>query len=243
MTKHEKAKIRIGVFFGGRSGEHEVSLRSARSVMEALDPGKYDIVPVAIAKDGRWLAGDLAAAAPGDLIAAGRSTRNVTLLPEPADAVLLAVDAAGENLELSNLSALAELDVVFPVLHGPYGEDGTVQGLLELAGIPYVGAGVVGSAVAMDKAIFKQVMLAAGIPVLPWVLCTRGQWKREPEKVIAAVESALEDERIGIHIPGPNLDPEGYATLFPMILLVTRPAVAPVDDQALVGLRIEEKCL
>ena len=191
MTKHEKAKIRIGVFFGGRSGEHEVSLRSARSVMEALDPGKYDIVPVAIAKDGRWLAGDLAAAAPGDLIAAGRSTRNVTLLPEPADAVLLAVDAAGENLELSNLSALAELDVVFPVLHGPYGEDGTVQGLLELAGIPYVGAGVVGSAVAMDKAIFKQVMVAAGIPVLPWVLCTRGQWKREPQKVIAAVESAL----------------------------------------------------
>ena len=101
----------------------------------------------------------------------------------------MAVDHPGGGA--SNLSVMAELDVVFPVLHGPYGEDGTVQGLLELAGLPYVGAGVVGSAVGMDKAIFKQVMVAGGLPVLPWLLVTRGQWRRDPDAVIAAVETAL----------------------------------------------------
>ena len=178
-------KLRIGVIFGGRSGEHEVSLRSARSVMTALDPAKYEVTPIGITKDGRWLAADAAG-----VLADGVAARAVTLLPEPADAALMAVDHPG-NAGASSLSVMAELDVVFPVLHGPYGEDGTVQGLLELAGLPYVGAGVVGSAVGMDKAIFKQVMVACGLPVLPWVLATRGQWQREPEAVIAAVEAAL----------------------------------------------------
>jgi D-alanine-D-alanine ligase len=187
MSQGKTDKIRVGVLFGGRSGEHEVSLRSARSVMRALDPSKYEVVPIGITKDGRWLAGDVDALTPG----APAGGRAVTLLPEPSEAGLMAVERPGDDLTASNLSIMAELDVVFPVLHGPYGEDGTVQGLLELAGLPYVGAGVVGSAVGMDKAIFKQVMVANDLPVLPWVLCTRRQWLREPEAVIAAVETAL----------------------------------------------------
>ena len=181
-------KLRIGVLFGGRSGEHEVSLRSARSVMAALDRDHYEIVPIGITKEGRWVATDVDALASG--LVAG-DARSATLLPEPADASLMAVDHAPGDPAASSISVMTTLDVVFPVLHGPYGEDGTVQGLLELAGVPFVGAGVVGSAVGMDKAIFKQVMIAAGLPVLPWVLCTRNQWRREPDAVIAAVESAL----------------------------------------------------
>jgi D-alanine-D-alanine ligase len=194
MTQDKTRKIRVGVLFGGRSGEHEVSLRSARSVMQSLDPAKYEVVPIGITKDGRWIAGDADAQAAGALTN-GREARAVTLLPEPSESALMAIDPATEHKSgdpaSSNLSVIAELDVVFPVLHGPFGEDGTVQGLLELAGLPYVGAGVVGSAVGMDKAIFKQVMAAAGLPVLPWVLCTRRQWSREPEAVIEAVERAL----------------------------------------------------
>lgn len=177
-----RPKLRIGVIFGGRSGEHEVSLRSARSVVAALDPNKYEVVPVGITREGRWVA------ATADALTAGprNDARSATLLPEPGEQALMTVDPAS-----SSLSVFAELDVVFPVLHGPYGEDGTIQGLLELAGLPYVGAGVVGSAVGMDKAIFKQVMVACGLPVLPWVLVTRDRWRREPDAVIAAVESAL----------------------------------------------------
>jgi D-alanine-D-alanine ligase len=183
-----RPKIRIGVLYGGRSGEHEVSLRSARSVMAALDPDRYEVVPIGITKEGRWVAADVDALAAG-VVAGGM--RSATLLPEPTDASLMAVDPAAGDPAAASLSVMTELDVVFPVLHGPYGEDGTVQGLLELAGVPYVGAGVVGSAVGMDKAVFKQVMVACGLPVLPWVLCTRGQWRRDPDAVIAAVESAL----------------------------------------------------
>lgn len=177
-----RPKLRIGVIFGGRSGEHEVSLRSARSVIAALDPNKYEVVPVGITREGRWVA------ATADALTAGprNDARSATLLPEPGEQALMTVDPVS-----SSLSVFAELDVVFPVLHGPYGEDGTIQGLLELAGLPYVGAGVVGSAVGMDKAIFKQVMVACGLPVLPWVLVTRDRWRREPDAVIAAVESAL----------------------------------------------------
>jgi D-alanine-D-alanine ligase len=180
-------KLRIGVLFGGRSGEHEVSLRSARSVMAALDPARYEVVPIGITKDGRWLAGNAMAA-----LSEGATARPATLLPEPAAdetaAALLALEA-GEGAP--SLSVIAELDVLFPVLHGPFGEDGTVQGLLELAGLPYVGAGVVGSAVGMDKAIFKHVMAANGVPVLPWRLFSGQQWQRNPEAVVDAVEAAL----------------------------------------------------
>jgi D-alanine-D-alanine ligase len=159
-------------------------------VLSSLDPSRYEVVPVCITKDGRWIAGD-ASAPSQDALATGQTGRPVTLLPEPTESGLMAIDHRGSDLATSSLSMMAELDVVFPVLHGPYGEDGTVQGLLELAGLPYVGAGVAGSAVGMDKAIFKHVMAAAGLPVLPWVLCTRRQWLREPEAVIKAVEDIL----------------------------------------------------
>ena len=180
-------KLRIGVLFGGRSGEHEVSLRSARSVMAALDPDRYEVVPIGITKDGRWLAGNAMAA-----LSEGAAARPATLLPEPATdetaAALLARDA-GEDTP--SLSVIAELDVLFPVLHGPFGEDGTVQGLLELAGLPYVGAGVVGSAVGMDKAMFKHVMAANGLPVLPWELVTRQEWTMGETAVLDKLEAAL----------------------------------------------------
>jgi D-alanine-D-alanine ligase len=192
MTKSEAEdkrggrKIRIGLIFGGRSGEHEVSLMSARSVSASLDPSKYDVVMIGITKGGRWITGDVAAALEsGDL----GSAPSATLLPDPGSSELMELQM--EASQPGKLSVVTELDVIFPVLHGPYGEDGTVQGLLELAGIPYVGAGVVGSAVGMDKAIFKAVMLAQGIPILPWKLYLASEWREQPEEVLDAAEQGL----------------------------------------------------
>ncbi len=181
-----KGKIRVGVIFGGRSGEHEVSLRSAASVMRALNPDKYEVLPIGVTKAGRWISGANALRA----LEAGAldSTRPVTLLGEPMDRALMAIDEGPEALTLHEE---AQLDVVFPVLHGPFGEDGTVQGLLELAGVPYVGAGVVGSAVGMDKAVFKSVMLAHGLPILPYMLVTRRQWESDREGVLDEAEMGL----------------------------------------------------
>jgi len=138
-------RTRVGILAGGRSSEHEISLASARSVLEALDPERYDVVSVAIARDGRWALDSpkLHSVTSGD--------RPAETLPVPAEG--------------GTLAALASVDVVLPILHGPFGEDGTVQGLLDLAGIPYVGAGVAASALAMDKDLFKKVMRDSGIPV------------------------------------------------------------------------------
>lgn len=176
-------KIRVGIIFGGRSGEHEVSLSSARSVMDALDKQKYEIVPIGIDKNGRWLTHEplqtLQQGGGYAPLAAGTQTAALTSPANKAAA------------QLAGFTAVAELDVIFPVLHGPYGEDGTIQGLLELADLPYVGAGVVGSAVGMDKAIFKQVMAASGLPVLPWELLLASQWRQQPEAQIARIEAAL----------------------------------------------------
>ena len=182
--KSPKSKLRVGVIFGGRSGEHEVSLRSARSVMTALDRDRYDVIPIGINRDGQWLLGDAMA-----LLADGKTdaeTTAVILPPSPSEenALVPAEASPGESI--------TGLDVVIPVLHGTYGEDGTVQGLFELAGIPYVGAGVTGSAVGMDKAIFKFVMEANGLPQLPWMLVLTSQWQHDPEAVIAALENELE---------------------------------------------------
>jgi D-alanine-D-alanine ligase len=138
-------RLRVALLAGGRSSEHEISLASARSVSEALDPARYDVVGVTIGRDGRW---QLAAASDAPSAIGGSSAET---LPVPAGP--------------STLAALAGVDVVFPILHGPFGEDGTVQGLLELAGIPYVGAGVAASALAMDKDLFKKVLRDSGIPV------------------------------------------------------------------------------
>jgi D-alanine-D-alanine ligase len=179
-----KRKVRVGVIFGGRSGEHEVSLMSAQSVMDALDREKYEVIPIGIDKDGRWLSGDPMAA-----LTEGYQGQAATLLPDPQSASLMQVEQ-GET-QLATLSAVAELDVIFPVLHGTYGEDGTVQGLLELAGLPYVGAGVVGSAVGMDKAIFKHVMTANGIPVIPWKLYTSKDWAQRPLPILDEIEAEL----------------------------------------------------
>lgn len=178
-------KIRVGVIFGGRSGEHEVSLQSAHSVIDALDKEKYDVIPVGITKEGRWVTGDVMSA-----LTAGEGTAvPAALLPDPQTSSLMQLGL--ETAVPVSLSEVTHLDVIFPVLHGPYGEDGTVQGLLELAGIPYVGAGVVGSAVGMDKAIFKHVMRANDLPVLPWVLVTRLEWEKKPADTLDKIEAAL----------------------------------------------------
>ena len=179
-------KTRIGVIFGGRSGEHEVSLMSARSVRSALDPEKYDVAMIGITKSGRWITGDVATALEsGQLNIAPLAA----LLPDPESSDLMELEIV--ESQPAKLSVVTSLDVVFPILHGPYGEDGTVQGLLELAGIPYVGAGVVGSAVGMDKAIFKAVMQAQNIPILPWKLILASEWREKPEKYIDQVEQTL----------------------------------------------------
>jgi len=179
-------KVRVGVIFGGRSGEHEVSLASARSVMNAMDQEKYEIVPIGITKEGYWIAsGDpMRALETGDARASGPAA----LLGDPSRPGLMRLDDTGRAVEARRLS---DLDVIFPVLHGPYGEDGTVQGLLELAGIPYVGAGVVASALAMDKVVFKDVMRAHGLPVVDALTFKRREWDADPEGVMDRVEERL----------------------------------------------------
>jgi len=177
------SKIRVGVIFGGRSGEHEISLQSARSVMDAIDAEKYEVVPVGITKDGRWIAsGDpMRALETGDASA----SQPAALLSDPARKDLMRLKEKGEAIQAT---PLVELDVVFPVLHGPYGEDGTVQGLLELTGLPYVGASVTASAVAMDKAIFKDVMRAHGLPIVSGVMIKRKTWRADPKSAVAQIE-------------------------------------------------------
>jgi len=180
-------RIRVGVIFGGRSGEHEVSLQSAQSVMSAVDREKYEIVPIGITKDGRWIAsGDpmraLEAGEPG-------ASHPAALLSDPARRSLMRLEDAGKGVKAT---PLGELDVVFPVLHGPYGEDGTVQGLLELAGLPYVGAQVTASAVAMDKVIFKDVIRAHGLPTVEHVVVKRKTWRAQPDEVLAEIEDRFD---------------------------------------------------
>jgi D-alanine-D-alanine ligase len=177
-------RLRVGVVYGGRSGEHEVSLRSAASIVQALDPARYDVVPVAITKDGRWLSGPdslrlLLQAAQTALQAVPAHGTEVTVVPEPSRHALLPLQP-GEG---------RPLDVVFPVLHGTFGEDGTVQGLLELADLPYVGAGVLASAVGMDKAVMKSIFRDAGIPVCRWRVVRAGD--EAPEQVAERVGAEL----------------------------------------------------
>jgi D-alanine-D-alanine ligase len=171
----------VGVIFGGRSGEHEVSLMSARSVLDALSPTKYDVVPIGITHEGRWMTGPqaLQALERQDLEALQR----VLIVAQPGQSYLY-VWGHDERLAL-----LHELDVVFPVLHGTFGEDGTLQGLLELAEIPYVGAGVLASSVAMDKGIFKQVMRAEGLPVVESTIISSLELERDMEGALGCAEA------------------------------------------------------
>ena len=186
-----KRKTRVGVIFGGKSGEHEVSLVSAQSVMRAIDKGKYEVVPIGITHEGRWLTG-------GDPLKAltGGQTSMPQLLQSgyTLDADAPPGQAPPEHRELvpgTQATGIPEVDVVFPVLHGTYGEDGTVQGLLELADIPYVGAGVMASAVAMDKAIMKDVLRSHGLPVVDGIVVKRSTWEADPAAVRAQVAETI----------------------------------------------------
>ncbi len=179
-------KINLGLIFGGRSGEHEVSLLSAKSVLEVVDRQKYDITLIGISRDGKWYSGDNVHSklASGDI----SGLTPVVLIPEPGNAVLYRIET------INNQSTLVEpriLDVVFPVLHGTYGEDGTLQGLLEMADIAYVGAGVLGSSVGMDKGLFKYVMSANQIPVLDFLIITRKELEQNAENIITKIEEKL----------------------------------------------------
>jgi D-alanine-D-alanine ligase len=196
-------RLRIGIVYGGRSGEHEVSLASAAAVIANLDRGRFEPVPILIEKDGRWTLPDRPPTplSTADVIArvraaggrAGRGGREVQLVPYPADESMLTIERSpappsnGENARVTG----AALDVIFPVLHGPYGEDGTIQGLLELANIPYVGAGVLASAVGMDKAVMKLVFAARGLPVVEHLVVLACEWAADPAVVSAAVEARL----------------------------------------------------
>ena len=172
-----KKRLRVGILFGGRSGEHEVSLNSAASVIAALDPARYEVVPIGITKDGRWLAGSSAQKLLPDVL---REGQRVMLGADPNVGALVPLD--------ENRSPALHVDVVFPVLHGTYGEDGTVQGLLELADLPYVGSGVTGSAVGMDKDMQKRLFLQAKLPVADFLAVSRSRWEREPLAVRREIE-------------------------------------------------------
>jgi D-alanine-D-alanine ligase len=172
----DKKRLRIGVLFGGRSGEHEVSLASAASVIRGLDPDKYEVVPIGITKEGHWLIGTSAQKMLPEVL---RTGQRVTMSADPTDAALVRLDGSGGG---------QRIDVVFPVMHGTFGEDGTIQGLLDLAGLPFVGAGVLGSAVAMDKDVAKKLLQAAKIPVVPWVCIHRHDWERHEPEVIHQIE-------------------------------------------------------
>jgi D-alanine-D-alanine ligase len=203
-------KLRVGILFGGRSGEHEVSLLSAASVLNAIDKEKYEVVPIGITKDGRWLTAEhaenlltgklvleprnLRAGDPENTTSAAVLARGeaVVVPPEPVhrQSGLVPFQTDASMMRRASDRAI-NVDVIFPVLHGTFGEDGTIQGLLELADIPYVGAGVLGSAAGMDKDIMKSLFIAAGIPIVKHVTILRSAWENDPKKVQKQVESRL----------------------------------------------------
>jgi len=179
-------KLHIGVIFGGRSGEHEISLMSARSVLSTLNQDRYQVTQIGITHDGVWLVGEnVLVSMSEDRIS---DLNPATTLPDPTRSGLYVLknNQQGELLQL-----LTELDVVFPVLHGTFGEDGTLQGLLELADLAYVGAGVLGSSLGMDKAVFKDVMRANAIPVLESIVILRSNIERDLERVLQEIEAKL----------------------------------------------------
>ena len=191
MSGHERSndgtnrKVRVAVIFGGQSGEHDVSLRSAQTVLGALNDDRFEAVPIGVTRDGQWLTGT-------DPMAQLTASSPLFALDGPAepdvDTLEIAVASTSQTLP-SGLGA--DIDVVFPVLHGPMGEDGTVQGLLELAGIPYVGSNVLGSALAMDKAMAKLILEQHGIPQAPWLLVNRRDWERDPGAISGKIGDTL----------------------------------------------------
>ena len=185
-------KLRIGVVFGGRSGEHEVSIRSAASVIEAIDRKKYDVLPIAISREGKWLSpADALQLLPADaqsLLPARPGSepgQAVAILGDPSHSGLLSFDRA------DGTSTAHQLDVIFPVLHGPFGEDGTIQGLLEMADVPYVGCGVLASACGMDKVAMKLLFLQAGLPMCQYLWFLRSQWQKDPATIIRSISRKI----------------------------------------------------
>jgi D-alanine-D-alanine ligase len=199
-------KIRVGVLFGGRSGEHEVSLLSAASVVEAIDKNKYEVVPIGITKDGRWLTADhaerllrgehkeerhLRAGDPESTPGAALLAKGESVMVPPVPGHELEPFATEVPHRRASDRAI-NVDIVFPVLHGTFGEDGTIQGLLELAEIPYVGAGVLGSAAGMDKDVMKRLFRQAGLAMVKHVTVLRSHWEEDPKKVRREIEKALQ---------------------------------------------------
>jgi D-alanine-D-alanine ligase len=181
-------RLKIGLIFGGRSGEHEISLLSAQGVMGAIDREKYEVVPIGITKEGRWLA----AGDPMKALISGEAAESnpAALLAEPSQRGLMRLETREQERALKAIQ-VSQIDVAFPILHGPYGEDGTVQGLLELAGIPYVGAGVLASAVGMDKVAFKDIARAHGLPVPAYLALKRKEWEQDPAGALARAEAEI----------------------------------------------------
>ncbi|MBI2679026.1 MAG: D-alanine--D-alanine ligase [Candidatus Koribacter versatilis] len=200
-------KLRVGVLFGGRSGEHEVSLLSAASVMKAMDPAKFEVVPIGITKDGRWITSQHAEALlkgtpPPTTLRAGDpgKTMSAAVLAKGSEIIVPPVPTASDSQKLrafqdapaeGGRATAIEVDVIFPVLHGTFGEDGTVQGLLELADIAYVGAGVLGSACGMDKDVMKKLFAQAGLPIVKHLTILRGEWESDPKATTKKIEKAL----------------------------------------------------
>lgn len=195
MPKDAPSKIRLALLYGGRSGEHDVSIASATSVMQAIDRDKYDVLPVYLTAEGRWLPG----IEPGRLTTGARPAATSVALfsSDPQQPGLLPLSRTAVQPERAQA-----VDVVFPLLHGTYGEDGTVQGLLELANVPYVGSGVLGSAAGMDKAVMKTLFAAAGLPVAPYLLVRRHEWEQWPAVVRDGVMQTL---RLPLFVKPANL--------------------------------------
>jgi D-alanine-D-alanine ligase len=196
-------RLRVGVLYGGRSGEHEISLASAAAVFANLDKTRYEPIAIRIDKDGRWALADRppTAMAAGEVIEQARleaarpvrGGREVHLVARPSEETILSIErsrARGGAIGDAMVTGL-NLDVIFPVLHGPYGEDGTIQGLLELANVPYVGAGVLASAVGMDKAMMKVVFAANALPICPYRVVLRHEWARSRDAIVRDLERAL----------------------------------------------------
>ena len=182
-------KIRVGVIFGGRSGEHEIAIRSAKTVIEQIDPNKYDVVPIAISNEGRWLS-------PAESVRQFPDHTQRTFLessgePSSASIALSGETSRGGLTVLDGDGGTMPLDVIFPVLHGTFGEDGTIQGLLEMADIPYVGCGVLASACGMDKAVMKILFRDAGLPICKHLWFLRSEFENDPAAVVALVGKKL----------------------------------------------------
>ncbi len=196
-------RLRVGVLYGGRSGEHEVSLASAAAVFANLDRNRYEPVPIRIEKDGRWSiaerppatmsAGEVIEQARLEASRPPRPGREVHLVAHPGEETILSIDRSSPAEKESNQALVTglNLDVIFPVLHGPFGEDGTIQGLLELANVPYVGAGVLASAVGMDKGMMKVVFAAHGLPVCPYSVVRARDWDTQRDDVLRTLEREL----------------------------------------------------